>query len=268
MKKIEWIVSDLDGTLLNDQKQVSKKNQKAIQWLFEHDIDFGIVSGRPIKTIYETLDFCHIKPYVRFIVDMNGAAFMDISTQEITYAPSLSLDVIQKILNHFKGWDIFFQILDEKIRYTDRSTASSIRYTTKCHETEVVTDLIEYSKNHRVLKLMIYCDPEIMEQVRKHANALNENQISAIQTDDCMLEFMSSDIHKGSGLLKAGKQLHLDLNTCLSLGDADNDVSMFDVTGYSFCILNGTKLAKEKAKYILPYTNEEDIIDKIVCKYI
>lgn len=71
MKKIEWIVSDLDGTLLNDQKQVSKKNQKAIQWLFEHDIDFGIVSGRPIKTIYETLDFCHIKPYVRFIVGMN-----------------------------------------------------------------------------------------------------------------------------------------------------------------------------------------------------
>ena len=43
---------------------------------------------------------------------------------------------------------------------------------------------------------------------------------------------------------------------------------MFDVTGYSFCVLNGTKLAKEKAKYILPYTNEEDIIDKIVCKYI
>ena len=32
MKKIEWIVSDLDGTLLNDQKQVSKKNQQAIQW--------------------------------------------------------------------------------------------------------------------------------------------------------------------------------------------------------------------------------------------
>lgn len=268
MKKIEWIVSDLDGTLLNDQKQVSKKNQKAIQWLFEHDIDFGIVSGRTIKTIYETLDFCHIKPYVRFIVGMNGAAFMDISTQEITYAPSLSLDVIHKIMNHFKGWDVCFQILDEKIRYTNRSTNSSIQYTTKCHEREVVTDLIEYSKKNRVLKWMIYCEPQMMEQVRKHANALNENQISAIQTDDCMLEFMSSDIHKGSGLLKAGKQLHLDLNTCLSLGDADNDVSMFDVTGYSFCVLNGTKLAKEKAKYILPYTNEEDIIDKIVCKYI
>ncbi|MDB7979804.1 Cof-type HAD-IIB family hydrolase [Faecalicoccus pleomorphus] len=268
MKKIEWIVSDLDGTLLNDQKQVSKKNQKAIQWLFEHDIDFGIVSGRPTKTIYETLDSWHIKPYVRFIVGMNGAAFMDISTQEITYAPSLSLDVIQKILNHFKGWDVCFQILDEKIRYTDRSTASSIRYTTKCHEREVVTDLIEYSKNHRVLKLMIYCDPEIMEQVRNHTNTLKEDQFSAIQTDDCMLEFMSSDIHKGSGLLKAGKQLHLDLNTCLSLGDADNDVSMFDVTDYSFCVLNGTKLAKEKAKYILPHTNEEDIIDKIVRKYI
>ncbi len=108
----------------------------------------------------------------------------------------------------------------------------------------------------------------MMEQVRKHANALNENQISAIQTDDCMLEFMSADIHKGSGLLKASKQLHLDLKTCLSLGDADNDVSMFNVTGYSFCVQNGTKLAKEKSKQVLPYTNEEDIIDKIVREYI
>ncbi len=193
---------------------------------------------------------------------------MDISTQEITYAPSLSLDVIQKIMNHFKGWDVCFQILDEKIRYTNRSTDSSIQYTTKCHEREVVTDLIEYSKKNRVLKWMIYCEPQMMEQVRKHANALNENQISAIQTDDCMLEFMSADIHKGSGLLKASKQLHLDLKTCLSLGDADNDVSMFDVTGYSFCVQNGTKYAKEKSKQVLPYTNEEDIIDKIVREYI
>ena len=268
MKEIQWIVSDLDGTLLNNQKQVSQKNQKAIQWLFEQGIDFGIVSGRPVKTIYETLDFWQIKPYVRFIIGMNGAAFMDISTQEITYAPSLSLDVIQKIMNHFKGWDVCFQILDEKIRYTNRSTNSSIQYTTKCHEREVVTDLIEYSKKNRVLKWMIYCEPQMMEQVRKHANALNENQISAIQTDDCMLEFMSADIHKGSGLLKASKQLHLDLKTCLSLGDADNDVSMFNVTGYSFCVQNGTKLAKEKSKQVFPYTNEEDIIDKIVREYI
>lgn len=68
MKEIQWIVSDLDGTLLNNQKQISQKNQKAIQWLFEQGIDFGIVSGRPVKTIYETLDFWQIKPYVRFII--------------------------------------------------------------------------------------------------------------------------------------------------------------------------------------------------------
>lgn len=43
---------------------------------------------------------------------------------------------------------------------------------------------------------------------------------------------------------------------------------MFNVTGYSFCVQNGTKLAKEKSKQVLPYTNEEDIIDKIVREYI
>ena len=43
---------------------------------------------------------------------------------------------------------------------------------------------------------------------------------------------------------------------------------MFNVTGYSFCVQNGTKLAKEKSKQVFPYTNEEDIIDKIVREYI
>lgn len=268
MKNIQWIVSDLDGTLLNDQKQVSKKNQEAIQWLFEHGINFGIVSGRPAQTIYETLDTWNIKPYVRFIIGMNGAALMDLKTRKTEYAPSLKLDAIQSIMDHFKDWDVCFQILEEKIRYTNRSTPFSIQYTTKCKETEEITDLIEYSKNHRVLKLMLYCRPQIMSQVNQHAELLKNDSISIVQTDECMLEFMNAGIHKGAGLLKMSEILHWDLNTCLSLGDADNDVSMFKVTGYSCCAKNGTKLAKENAKEVLAYTNEQDIMDKIVHEYI
>lgn len=268
MKEIQWIVSDLDGTLFNEKKQISSKNKEALVQLYQRGIVFGIASGRPSKTIYEMLVEEDIEAYVRFIIGMNGGSFFDVLRQEEKKYYPLSISTIQKIMDHFQGMDICFQVLEEKIRYVNRSTPSSVEYTTQCKEIEKVVNLEEYCKRHTLSKLMIYCDPAQMPSLVQRATQFYDTSCTFVQTDACMLEFMDRHIHKGFGLVQASKDLDLDLHRCLVLGDADNDIPMFETAGYSLCVKNGTLKAKENAKQILPYTNQEDILDQIVHKFL
>lgn len=51
-EKIKLIAADLDGTLLNSNKEISKYNQKIIKKLInEYNIDFILSSGRPFEGI-------------------------------------------------------------------------------------------------------------------------------------------------------------------------------------------------------------------------
>ena len=52
---IRLVVSDMDGTLLNSASQISLKNQKAIQKLKDHHIDFAIASGRDFDGVYSIM---------------------------------------------------------------------------------------------------------------------------------------------------------------------------------------------------------------------
>lgn len=264
MKKMRWLVSDLDGTLFNDEKQISEKNQKALFALYKQGIVLGIASGRPAQAVYETFKIWKLDSVIRFIIGMNGGSFLDVSTQKEEQFYPLPFFRIQKILNHFQDMSLCFQVLEKRIRYTNQSTPSSIAYTQKCGETEQIVDLEAYCQSHEISKLMIYCDPQQMPKVRKRAALFQDEECHFVQTDTCMLEWMDPHIHKGFGLKQASQKLHLDLSECLVIGDANNDIDMFKVSGYSLCVKNGTDEAKKEADRILPYTNQEDVLDKIV----
>lgn len=258
MNKITWVVSDLDGTLLNDEKAISKTNQLAIKTLNAQNIKFGIVSGRPVETIFESLSTWNIKEYVEFIIGMNGGTYFDITTNQKQIFHPLSKETVLEIYEHFKDMDVCFQIIQGAYRYTNRSTPESIAYTKLCGEQEVEVDLIQYIESHPVQKFMMYVQEENMPSVLERASTFSNQTCLATQTTPNMLEYTDIRIHKGFGLKKASELLNLDLLNCLAFGDEANDIEMFKSAHTSICMSNGTPVAKNHATYVSEYTNNED----------
>lgn len=262
MKKIQWIVSNLDGTLFNDQKNISRFNQEKIKALSCYKIPFGIVTGRPVKQVAERLRKMELDSYVSFIIGMNGGSFLDLSTRKLQVFHPLEQKTIQTIIDHHQDLDICFQVLENTTRYVNRSTPQSLAYTHRCKENEEVVDFFAYCQSHPILKLMIYCDPEKMDMLVQRAKMLSLPDCRGIQTDDCMFEWMDHRIHKGATLEYVAEVLGLPLSSCLAFGDADNDLEVFERAGVSICARNGTGKAKEKAMIVSSYTNEEDLVGR------
>ncbi len=55
-RKISLVLADVDGTLVNEQKVLTKRAQAAVQHLREAGIRFAITSGRPPRGMAMLLD--------------------------------------------------------------------------------------------------------------------------------------------------------------------------------------------------------------------
>ncbi len=51
MKKIKWLMFDLDGTLLNEAKQVTDKTKQVLETMKSMGIRMGVATGRPLAPV-------------------------------------------------------------------------------------------------------------------------------------------------------------------------------------------------------------------------
>ena len=77
--KYKLIASDLDGTLLSDNAEVSRENFDAIKKITERGVVFAPVTGRAMYEMPADVVNC---PDIRYIVSSNGAVIYDKETKE------------------------------------------------------------------------------------------------------------------------------------------------------------------------------------------
>lgn len=81
MKRYKIVCSDLDGTLLNNNSEISKENLKAIDELVEHGVYFVPSTGRAYGEIPEEL---RDNSAIRFMICSNGAVLLDRQEKKVT----------------------------------------------------------------------------------------------------------------------------------------------------------------------------------------
>ena len=88
MQNFEMIVSDLDGTLLGSDMNLSEKNRIAIEKLCDMGIEFVPSSGR---TLYQIPSEIRENPNFRYIIYSNGTAIHDVKAGKDIVCASASI---------------------------------------------------------------------------------------------------------------------------------------------------------------------------------
>ena len=100
-QKVKMVVTDLDGTLLRDDKSVSEQDFQTLQWLGENNICRVVATGR---TMYNTSVLPDDFP-VDYVVFSSGAGILDWHTKVLLVSHRLSkqqVDSLSKKLIHLK----------------------------------------------------------------------------------------------------------------------------------------------------------------------
>jgi len=88
---------DLDGTLTNDDKNITPNTFDALIRLQERGVRIVLASGRPVYGIMPLVEQLRLKTFGGFVLAFNGGKIIDCASQQIIAEQALPADQIPGI---------------------------------------------------------------------------------------------------------------------------------------------------------------------------
>ena len=272
MYKIIFI--DLDGTLLNDKKEISDENLKQLNRVYnEKGIKTIITSGRQvgyIKNIYDKYN-CHFGDY---IICTNGAIIKNIKTNEYLSKDFFEIDDVKFLRNIYLNSDLKYFLI-----YTENNSYIEKRIDMKTQDEIVVNNITEFIECNNLNPVIgiFGGDVKSLETVIKQID-LSQNIMSTpisnfyTTIDNKLVHYNYVDIirrgcTKQEGIKKVLNAFNIKNDEMIVIGDGGNDLPMFECGGFKIAMGNADEIIKEKADYITD-TNNNDGVAKAIKKII
>lgn len=271
-KKIKYFYFDLDGTLLNDQKVLSKENVLALKKLMQLGYKVGIISGRPNYMIKKEINW--IKPNLP-LVSINGGKIIDINNK-ILSSTLINLKTFQQITKFLINNDITFLAYGENVMYyylkINKKSNWIDRYkkTIKELSPKFKWEFKPFDSNvTRFSKIFILTNKVPINLINKFEKFIEKfNDIYIVNSAVGSLDLMPYGISKGWGLQFLAQKQIIDLTKTIVFGDADNDISMFKVAIFSIAMQNANEKLKKMATMINKFSNNENGVANFIKEVI
>lgn len=262
MKNFEGLllVTDLDGTLLKNDKSISKENLEAIEYFKANGGKFTFITGRlPVgsKRIYNI-----VKPNAP-IGCINGGGIYDWENEKLLWHMALcdeALFLAEYVDKNMPTMGIELNAFD-KIYFCKKNRAVEQHRKNEnfediiCHYTEV---------EEPVSKILFADDPkEVDKLVELLAKYAESEMYDFIRSDPKYYEVLPKGSSKGNLVVKIAQMLGVDIKNTIAVGDNDNDVSMLKMAGRGYAVSNASDNAKAAADFIT-VSNEESAIAKVI----
>ena len=253
------ICLDLDGTLLNDEKEIDPEDISKIREASEKGIEIALVTGRmpaatePIakKLGVPCILACEAGTYIEKENQCISSEYLPIAAMRMVYMVADNFQTPLWIFRHKQwfvtGMDPVIEKEIETINYIPRQVSME----------ELVHEWEE--KGTCPNKLLIGAEPEI---VQKAYAALKELQIEGIDmacSSENFLEIFPKGMNKGRALELICRAQNIDPEDAYAFGDQELDVPMLEAAGTAIAMGNGIPEIKRVADFVTKTNNEAGI---------
>lgn len=262
---IKALAFDLDGTLLNSEKKLTKGVKEVLTKLYEKGMEILIVTGRPYSSTMPTLKDLDL-PIIS--ICYNGGKIVDTLTDKIVINKILPEDVASDLIDFVKRKNIEINLFQDDICYVRNLDSYSTKiYVKNSGLKPVLVDLDKISSDNITKGVIIDSDEKILNDLKSELKELMKDRAYITFTQAEYLEILNKDINKGKALKDILASKGIQLEECMAFGDSENDLEMIEAVGFGVAMKNAIDDVKAKAKYITDTTNDEDGIEVFLKKY-
>lgn len=262
--KPKLILTDLDGTLLRDDKGLSPANRAALVRAAAQGAEVVVATGRFFGGIpRELLEL----PFLRYFILMNGAKVYDRREDRVLYRSEIPLAQAERVMDLLEPLDCTVDCYQNDVGWMERRYFDHLDY--------YVTDPVSRAmvRSHRrpvddlraqvraggdtVQKMQAYFPhlelrPQVMALLRREAPGVVQSV--SLPTN---LELNAAGATKGAALAALCRALGVDPLDTAAFGDGTNDVSMLAAAGVGVAMANGAPETRQAAD-LVTVSNQED----------
>ena len=253
-RKISLVLADVDGTLVTEEKVLTKRAQAAVHSLRGAGIRFAITSGRPPKGMAMLLDALQLDTP---IAGFNGGLFVkrDLTiVAQKTVPADVARQAIDLIREH--GLDAWvYSGNDWLITKSGAPHVAREAWTVK-FEPKVVKDFDD--SLHQVAKIVgVSDDLDRVQRCEADVQAAFGQRATANRSQPYYLDITNKDANKGAVLEYLSRHMDVPAEEIATIGDQPNDVLMFKRSGFSIAMGNASDEVKAQAAAVTDSYNDE-----------
>ena len=255
---IRLIATDMDGTLVDDAKEIHDELWPLIDELHARGITFCPASGRQYYNLAQ--EFEGVADELVFIAE-NGT-YVVARGQEIS-SDCLSLEVAQQVVSRVRGIPKAGAVLcGKRSAYIERRDPPFVDQATPYYtRLRVVDDLLEIADDD-VLKVAVYDFASSEHNTAPRlADLAGSHQV--VVSGAHWIDVMSPTANKGRAVREVQGALGVTPDQTMVFGDFLNDLEMMDAATYSFAMANAHPLLKERASWVAPTNNANGVVRTI-----
>lgn len=255
------ICTDLDGTLLKDDKSISRENLDAIEYFKSEGGYFTFITGR---MPYFMESICSkIHPNAPFGC-INGGGLYDYNKKEYVSAKTLDKTVTELIEYADKNIaSIGIQVYTFERIYFSRENEAMKNFRKATGIPNITADYKDISEPFAKIVFGDESEEKILALQELLLSHPRSREFDFIRSERTLYEILPKGANKGSVLPKLCDHLGIDQSKTIAVGDYNNDIAMIKSAGIGFAVANASPEAKAAADHIT-VSNEEHAIAKII----
>ncbi len=268
VQKVSMIIaSDLDGTLLKSNTDISEENLHAIERLAQKGTKIILLTGRTLYEVPKELRDCKD---VEYIVFSNGAGIYHREKGIIEYR-TISNETAFKIYKVLNDYKTFIELYTNGAPYVETADFSQKSFEYYKIDSEFIPEMYKSRRVCDSIKEMIFNldfktemfdvffrnQDERSECYERLKKEFDEIEITTSMTNN--LEIMLKGINKGSALRELCRIAGFDIKNVTVVGDSKNDLTAFNTEAKKYAVANACEEIKALADKII-CSNDENIM--------
>ena len=262
VKKIKLVVTDMDGTLLDDQKNMPPDFP---EWVLNHPgIKTVIASGRQYYTLYEEFEKVEIADKLIYIAENGGLV---VNGKNILYQNTLKKSEVREVFKRIETQDGVTAVLcGVKSAYLSENASAFVEEQTRLYYRRLkfisnLTDCPEI-ESENIIKIALYIDDYQAANMIKNLRDLGGRLKSVVSGPD-WIDIGAQEVNKGSALAAIQDFYKISQAESMGFGDYMNDYEFLERCGESYAMANACPEILNLTKYRTA-ANTEDGVMKIL----
>jgi Cof subfamily protein (haloacid dehalogenase superfamily) len=261
LSKVKLIVTDMDGTLLNSQHNISPLFFNLFKKLMHHNIIFVAASGRPYYGMIEKLEA--IKDDIIVVAENGGLA---LKNDTVFISNPITPKHLQHIISIVENIDNAHPVFCTRHKaYVMSNSKPLLNLLSEFYNNyEVIED--PKAITEEVYKIALYHEDSSEKFIYPHIKQL-ETKFKVKLSATHWVDISEIEANKGEAIKHIQKTYDITPAETMAFGDYNNDLEMLENAYHSYAMANAHPLVKATARFETESNNNfgvEKILEKVV----
>lgn len=258
--KYKLAVIDIDGTLLNDQKKITKHTRSAIVKAQQLGIRIALASGRPSRGVKPIASELDLGSYGGYYLSYNGSKIFEAKDHKTIFQKHVDVDIVPFIQRQAKKNGLAIFTYNKGILLTDSPDNQHIRQEAELNGMEIVySENLSEDIDFDIHKIMLVGDPSVLLSLESNLQKRLNGTANVFCSEPFFLEFTPDNIDKANTIGVLLDTLNIKPEEMLVIGDGVADVKMLQMAGLSIAMGNAQDSVKMCADITTLSNNEEGV---------